>query len=293
MRVDVAHDARATLGEGPVWDERSGRLHWVDISAGIVHRFAVIDGSDLPLEIGQPVGALGLGDRGGLILAIRDGFGLVEADSSRIGRVIEIETDLRANRMNDGGCDPAGRFWAGTMAADHTPEAGSLYRVDGSGGSFEVARILEGLTIANGIDWSPDGRSLYYVDSSTQRIDIFDFDAGRGTIDDRRPFAAIPSSDGLPDGLTVDAEGGVWVALFGTGRVRRYDPTGRPSMELTLPVSLVTSMAFGGSDLADLYITTARHRLTPRERRRQTHAGSVFVCRPGPIGSPARRFQGI
>lgn len=293
MNVELAFDVRDMIGEGPVWDAASGRLCWVDIPAGVIHRCAPSDGSDCVLAVGQPVGALALGVHGGLVVALRDGFGLIPAGSDRLGTALEIERDIATNRMNDGRCDPAGRFWAGTMAVDHTPEAGSLYRLDEHGGSFRATRILGGLTISNGLDWSPDGQLLYYIDSATQRIDVFDFDVDGGEAHGRRTFVSIPEAEGLPDGMVVDAAGCVWVALFGAGVVRRYTPSGELDLEIGVPVSLVTSMAFGGADLGDLYITTARHRLTDEERRRETHAGGVFVCRPGPCGMAARRFQWI
>jgi sugar lactone lactonase YvrE len=293
MKAELVQDVRAELGEGPIWDDRSGRVHWVDIRAGRVHRFAPGDGSDPVLELGQPVGSLALGADGGLVVATRDGFGLVPAGSFCIETVIEVEKDIRANRMNDGRCDPAGRFWAGTMSDAREPGAGSLYLLEQTGGALSARRIFGGLTIANGIDWSPDGRRMYYIDSPTQRIDVFDFDVDTGAVGNRRVFAEIPHADGLPDGMVVDADGGVWVALFWKGRVRRYTPAGAISQEVEVPVTLVTSATFGGSDFGDLYITTARHRLTPEESVRQTHAGSLFCCRPGPAGKPAHRFRWV
>jgi sugar lactone lactonase YvrE len=232
---------------------------------------------------------------GGLVLALRDGFGLLPAGAEGAARVIEVEKALTANRMNDGRCDAAGRFWAGTMSAtmDHVVGAGSLYRLEKSGDDLKPVRVVGGLTVANGIDWSPDGRLMYYIDSPTQRVDVFDFDPDWGTVSERRPFVQIPSSDGLPDGMVVDAEGGVWVALFRAGRLRRYSPSGAIKQEVEVPVALVTSATFGGPDLGDLYITTARHRLKPEERSGQPHAGSLFRCRPGPVGRLSYRFRWI
>jgi sugar lactone lactonase YvrE len=295
MKAELVQDVRAEIGEGPVWDDQSRRLHWVDIRAGLVHRFSPEDSSDLVLDVGQPVGSLGLGVGGGLVLALRDGFGLMPAGANRATSLIEVEKAIVGNRMNDGRCDAAGRFWAGTMSAamEHVVGVGSLYRLEESAGSLAPIRVIAGLTVANGIDWSPDGHLMYYIDSPTQRVDVFDFDPESGTVTRRRVFVEIPKSDGLPDGMIVDAEGGVWVALFRSGRLRRYSPTGEIKQEIELPVTLVTSAAFGGSDLGDLYITTARHRLTPDERGRQTHAGSLFHCRPGPVGRPAHRFRWI
>jgi sugar lactone lactonase YvrE len=295
MKVELAQDARAILGEGPVWDERTGRLHWVDIRAGLVHRYAPADGSDLVLDVGQPVGSLGLGASGGLVLAIRDGFALVPHGSDLIDQVVDVEKELARNRMNDGGCDAAGRFWAGTMASlwEQESNAGALYVLEEVGASLVATQVIGDITVANGIDWSPDGRLMYYVDSSTQRVDVFDFEVDTGALRTRRVFAEIPSSEGLPDGLVVDSDGCVWVALFGAGRLRRYSPAGRIDLEVQLPVTLVTSAAFGGADLRDLYITTAKHKLTPEERDDQTYAGSLFGCRPGPTGKPANRFKWV
>jgi sugar lactone lactonase YvrE len=293
MNVELVHDARAEIGEGPIWDDRTRLLHWVDIPAGIVHRFSPEDGVHRPINVGQPIGAFALGQAGGLVLALRGGFGFLPAASERVETVLPVEPDRPGNRMNDGRCDPAGRFWAGTMSSERLPGAGSLYRLDWKSERLDITRMLEGLTIANGIDWSPNGRLMYYIDSPTQRVDVFDFDVESGAISNRRAFAAIPQSEGLPDGLVVDGEGGVWVALFWSGRVRRYTPNGEIKQEIELPVTLVTSASFGGPDLGDLYITTARHRLTPEERAQQVHAGGLYRCRPGPVGKQANRFPGI
>jgi sugar lactone lactonase YvrE len=295
VKAELVQDARAEIGEGPIWDDRSGRLHWVDIRAGLVHRFSPADDSDLVLSVEQPVGSLGLGAKGGLVLALRDGFGLMPSGADRLEKIIEVEKTLTGNRMNDGRCDAAGRFWAGTMSAalDHVVGAGSLYRLEELANSLSPVLVLGGLTVANGIDWSPDGRLMYYIDSPTQRVDVFDFDVDSGALTHRRPFVEIPKADGLPDGMVVDAEGGVWVALFGAGRVRRYSPSAEIKQEIEVPVTLVTSATFGGPNLSDLYITTARHRLAPDERERQTHAGSLFHCRPGPAGRLTHRFRWV
>jgi sugar lactone lactonase YvrE len=295
LSVELVQDARATLGECPVWDQRTARLHWVDIRAGLVHRFSPSDGSDLVIDVGQSVGSVGLGADGGLVVALRDGFGLIPTNSDRIDAIIEVEKPLIGNRMNDGRCDAAGRFWAGTIASawEQEPGAGALYRLEQVGESFGATQVLTDLTVANGIDWSPDERRMYFIDSPTQRIDVFDFDVDSGTIRNRRPFAEIPMGEGMPDGLVVDAEGCVWVALIGGGRLRRFSPLARFDLDIELPVTLVTSATFGGGDLTELYITTAKHRLTDDERGRQTHAGSVFGCRPGPSGKPPHYFSGV
>lgn len=293
MNVQLAQDSRAMIGEGPVWDEATQRLHWVDIPAGLVHRFSPDDGSDLVLEVGQPVGSLALGTLGGLVLATRVGFLLIPSSAHHPASVIEVEREIANNRMNDGRCDPRGRFWAGTMDWDHAPGAGSLYRLERTSEAFAVTAVLRDLTISNGLDWSPDGSLMYFIDSATQRVDVFDFDLDSAAIRNRRPFVQFSPRDGIPDGLIVDSEGCVWVALFGAGAVRRHRPSGIIAGQVRLPVSLVTSMAFGGADMADLYVTTARHRLDERARAREVHAGSLFVCRPGPGGRTSARFSWI
>jgi sugar lactone lactonase YvrE len=287
--VELVLDARAELGEGPVWDERSGRLVWVDIMRGRVHSFAPGDGSLGTVEVGQPVGAAVPRRGGGLVLALRDGFARVDDGSARLQWIAAVESDRRETRMNDGACDPAGRFWAGTMALDESPGAGSLYRLEGDG-HVEVA--LREVTISNGIDWSADGRLMYYVDTPTQRIDVFDFDPEDGTARGRRPFVSVPAASGAPDGLTLDAEGCVWLALWGGGALHRYTPAGVLDRVVPLPVTHPTSCAFGGPELADLYVTTASIALPPAERERQPQAGGLFRVRPGVAGRPAHLFAG-
>ena len=192
-----------------------------------------------------------------------------------------VEQDRPENRMNDGSCDRAGRFYAGTMADDERPAAGTLYRLDPD---LSVTTIHTGVGISNGIGWSPDERLMYYVDSHTHQVDVFDYDPATGAMDGRRRFAAVGGGDVVPDGLTVDAEGGVWVAVWGGGAVLHHDPGGRVRETIELPAEHVTSCAFAGPGLDRLYITTAAG---PGE-----HAGSMFVCQPGVTGQPGCPFRG-
>jgi sugar lactone lactonase YvrE len=191
--------------------------------------------------------------------------------------------------MNDGKCDAAGRFWAGTMALDERGGAGALYRLDPDG---HVETMIDGVTISNGLDWSDDGRLMYFIDTPTQSVDVFDFDLASGRIANRRSFARIDPVDGAPDGLTLDAEGFVWVALWGGSRVRRYAPDGALDSIVRVPATYVTSCAFGGADLGDLYITTARIKLSEADRASQPLAGGLFRARPGVRGRPPHRFSG-
>ena len=286
---DLALDVRAELGEGPVWDVPRQRLWFVDIMRGHVHQFDPTTRGDRVFEIGQPVSAVVPTSAGGLMMAVKDGFARLDVETGEVTSVARIEGARSENRMNDGACDGRGRFWAGTLAMDHAQEQAALYRLDPDG---TVTTQLTGVTNSNGIDWSPDNRLMYYVDTGTRRIDVCEFDLDRGAFANRRPLVTIADSDGKPDGLIVDADGGVWIALWGGGAVRRYGPDGRLDREIALPVPDVTKCAFGGADLADLYITTARGALSEAEGVTYPQAGGLFHCRPGLIGKRPNAFIG-
>lgn len=286
--VEVAVEAKALLGEGPQWDDRGRRLLWVDIDAHEIHSYDPEQGTDVVLtDLGQPVGSVGLREQGGFIAGVRDGVVLLRADGA-IARHLPIEADRPVNRMNDGACDPQGGYLTGTMATDGSREQGALYRV---ASDLTVSTITTGVTISNGIDWSADQSLLYYADTGTGRVDVYDVDAGGG-LHDRRPFVTIDPGVGEPDGLTVDAEGGVWVALWQGAAVHRYDPAGQLDKVVELPVSLVTACAFGGVDRRTLYITTARAALAPDRAGAEPLAGALFAVEPGVTGRSPWRFAG-
>ncbi len=287
--AELVIDAHAILGEGPLWDASSGTLVWVDIEAPAVHRYSPSTGETSTLPLERPVGAVAIRERGGLVLAVQGGFWLLEPDLSTLHQFAPVEANVAENRMNDGRCDTVGRFWAGTMGVDARPHAGSLYRLEPDG---RVERVLSGVTISNGIDWSPDGRTMYYVDTPTKRVDAFDFDPTTGTISGRRVFVDLADAAGSPDGLTVDSEGFVWVAMWGGWVVRRYSPDGRLDAAPALPVAQVTSCAFGGPRLDDLYVTSASIGLSAEDLREQPHAGGVFRLRPGVRGRRPNEFRG-
>jgi sugar lactone lactonase YvrE len=209
------------------------------------------------------------------------------ADGGARTTIAAVETDRGDNRFNDAKCDPTGRLWAGTMSMRREPASAALYRLEPGGAPVPA---LNGLVIANGLDWSADGQQMYFIDSPTHRIDVLDVDLATGALANRRPFVEIDAADGLPDGLTVDAEDGIWVALFGGGAVRRYLPDGRLEAVVELPVTNCTCPVFGGEDLDELFITTARHRLTDEQLREQPLAGAVFRARPGVRGRRATPF---
>ena len=280
----LAH--RCMLGEGPVWDARERRLIFVDILDGLVHSVDPTTAELETLAVGEPVGAAVPRERGGLVLATRSGFALVDPRDRRITPLREIdEGPIPGNRMNDGKCDARGRFWAGTQSDESERRAGGLYRLEADG---SATRVLGGIGISNGLDWSEDGRTFYFIDTPTRAIDAFDFDPEPGALSRRRRVVEIPAEHGLPDGMTIDAEGGLWVAMFGGSAVHRYAPDGSLDRVVSLPVSLVTSCAFGGPDLDELYVTSAAHRLSAPEPL----AGSLFRLSPGTHGRPAWCFAG-
>jgi sugar lactone lactonase YvrE len=270
----------ATLGEGPVWDDQHQALYWLDIPENRVYRMDA-DGSLTSWDVGQSVGAVVPRASGGLVVAAGDGFMALDLASGELAMLAAVEQDRPENRMNDGACDRAGRFYAGTMADDERPGAGTLYRLDPD---LSVTTLFTGVGISNGIGWSPDERLMYYIDSHAHQVDVFDYDPATGAIDGRRRFAAVGQGGVMPDGLTVDAEGGVWVAVWGGGVVLHHDPSGRAREALKLPAEHVTSCVFGGPELDRLYITTAAG---PGE-----HAGAMFVWEPGVTGQPTYPFRG-
>jgi len=277
------------LCEGPCWDLGAGRLIWVDIMAGRVHSADPLTGDRRSWDLGMPVGCVAPCTSGGWIAAVELGFARYDENWSMLDTVVPAPGQAAGTRFNDGRCDTAGRFWAGTLAYDSTPGAASLYRLDVSG---EVTLVLDDVTISNGLGWSPQSDTMYYVDTGRGTVDRMRFDAGTGTPSDRTTLVSVPPAEGAPDGLAVDSEGFLWVALWDGGCVRRYSPDGELERTVRLPVSRVTSMAFGGRDLADLFITTACDGLGPRRLADEPLAGSVFRYRPGVTGLPTNPFKG-
>ena len=286
LEAEVAVPAQCQLGEGPVWDPDRGLLWWVDILAGHVHSINPSTGARTQFDAGDAVGAVGLTRTGGLVLALADGFALAGADGQDLTRVPGFSIDRTALRFNDGKPDPWGNFIAGTMAWDESGNPpGSLYRLSPDG---TVTELFGDVGLSNGLDWTDDRRLFYYSDTTIGRVDVFDCAPDTGALSGRRPFVDAAQ----PDGLTLDAEGCLWLAVWDSGEVRRYTPDGRLDTVVRLPAWKVTSAAFGGPDLATLYITCAWEGLTPAERAEQPHAGDIFACTPGVSGHLPNLFAG-
>ncbi|GAA4994440.1 SMP-30/gluconolactonase/LRE family protein [Yinghuangia aomiensis] len=280
FELEEAVRASVELGEGPTWDSGARRLLWVDILGSRIHSFDPVSGHSEATATGQHVGAAKPRAGGGTVVNLRDGIGLYDA-AGEFTWLHHAPTPGR--RGNDAAVAPDGALWAGTMRYDETAGGGTLTRVAADGSAVVV---VPDATVSNGIGWSPDGSRMYYIDTPTRRIDVFDYSDGQAK--NRRPWVRIEEGAGWPDGLTVDAAGSVWVALWDGAAVRRYTPDGALDRTLALPVERPTACAFGGTQLTDLYITTARTGLTA------PHAlsGSLLVVPDAGQGLPQPAFAG-
>jgi len=291
--VKVLSAASGLLSEGPRWHAERGELLWVDILGRKLHRGTLTADGGLgrieTISLEQHVGAVAPAIGGGYVVAAGQGFLFVD-DFGAVHELAQPEAGRDEVRMNDGACDPQGRFWAGTMAYDESPGAGVLYRLELDG---SCTTVLTGLTISNGIGWSPDGRTMYLNDSGPRCLDAFAFEGLAGAIADRRTLVRIEDPDEAPDGLTVDQEGGIWVALWNGGAVQRYAPDGTLVEVVELPVARPTSCVFGGPDHATLFVTSARADLDEEALALQPDAGRLFAIEGlGVRGLPTFPYRG-
>ena len=284
----VVLKSSAQLGEGSIWDSREKCLWWVDITAGRVLRFDPVSGENLTCEVGQMVGTVVTRENGGLLLGVEKGIATLDFESGRLDLVSQPEADKPTNRFNDGKCDPAGRFWAGTLSLTGETKAGSLYVYDASG---RVRRMVDNVTTSNGITWSHDRSTMYYIDTRTREVWAYDYDLETGDIVNRRTIIEVSPDLGSPDGMTIDGEGMLWVAHWGGWAVNRWDPgTGLRLDSVKVSAECVTSCAFGGDDLKTLYITTAGG--GEGGKPDQPDAGHLFAWDSPIPGVEACRFAG-
>ena len=287
LTAELVLDAHATLGEGPVWDADAGVLWWVDIEGRRIHRFEPATRQDTSIETASMVGALALRKGGGLLAALQDGVYRVDVETGAATLFAPLGEPPEV-RSNESKCDPAGRFLVGTMAFDYSP-VGSLYSIEPDG---SLRRLLDRLSIANGMAWSADGGTFYYIDSPLRRVDAFDYDLATGSIANRRLWLKFEDPVAKPDGMTIDAEGGLWIAFWDAAEIRRYGPDGSLDVVVRVPATQVTSAVFGGPDLRDLYITSATTGLSEAALAEQPRAGGLFHVRIPVPGLLPDRFAG-
>ncbi|MSU49664.1 MAG: SMP-30/gluconolactonase/LRE family protein [Opitutus sp.] len=289
--AEIALRIEATLGEGALWDVATQRLLWVDITQKRVCRFDPVSGANEVFQLDAMVGTVVATTRGDMLVALQQGVARLDP---KTGRVSDLRCpaghDAKRIRFNDGKCDPRGRLWVGSMALDFAQGAGALYCFDPDG---TVSERVRQVTVSNGIVWSHDQRKMYYIDSPTRAVDVFDYDVETGAIANRRHAWELPEGWGFPDGMTIDAEGKLWIALWGGSAVVRWDPeSGRVLEKIAVPAPHVTSCAFGGPDLKSLYITSAREGRSAEQLAQEPLAGSIFVARPGVCGVEAFVYCG-
>ena len=282
MQAEQLTAAIAHHAEGAMWDARSGRVLWVDMLAGRVLSTDPLEGTTIAMMVESPVAAMvrPTGERD-FIVARRTDVCILRADGSLRPFASVVESPDVA--INEGGCDTAGRLLVGSVADDGRPGAGHLWQVSGNG---QVRVLLDGISCSNGLAFSEDGTSMFYVDTGTERVDCYAYDVATGELGPRRALASIPELglQGVPDGICMDAEGGVWVALWGGRSVVRVDAAGRLDAVVEIPTLNVTSCAFGGADLRTLFVTTSAYDNPGPE------AGALFACAPGVTGRPVNTF---
>jgi sugar lactone lactonase YvrE len=292
---ELVLNARSDLGEGPAWEPHSGRLYWVDIHAGHLHIFNPADGSDQSVDIGEYLGCVAPRRSGGLVLGLRSGFATINSplpseEHLELRTLINPEPHLPGNRFNDGKCDPAGRFLAGSMDDAEVKASGSLYSLSPDG---SVKTLLGGTRIANGLAWSPDYNTFYFIDTPTRTVMAYDYNLATGSIASPRPVISVAPALGWPDGMTSDSDGMLWVALWGGAKLTRWNPaSGQLLEEISFPALNVSSCVFGGPGMTDLYVTTARKEMNAQQMSKYPLSGGLFRIHTNIQGLPTFAFGG-
>lgn len=287
-KLELLMDAH--LGEGPVWDETQQKLWWVDILSGKLHKYNPSSAKNSSVDMGEHIGAAVLRKNGGIVLALTTGFYFFNEKTGEKTAVTDPESHLPENRFNDGKCDSAGRFWAGTLNYNLEKGAGSLYCLNPG---LTVEKKLDGITISNGLAWNSRGDQFFFIDTPTGDISSFQYDKESGDLTNRSVITHIDEKDGYPDGMTIDTEDKLWVALYGGGKVIRINPeNGEADFEVKLPVPKPTSCTFGGKGLNELYITTCRENMSRQDLKKYPQSGSLFRAKLPFRGLPVNRFSG-
>ena len=276
------------LGEAPLWHSIHQILYWVDIEARILHGYEPHTQQHREWPVPQRVGTVAFASNGKLILGLQNEIAEFDPGTGDLKTLAPLEADLTENRCNDGKCDPAGRFWVGTLHVETRPRQGSLYCMDSR---LQITKVLDGLTIANGMAWSPAGDTMYFIDSADRKVRCYDFDPRSTSLRKERIVLSFDDEKEAPDGMCADKEGMLWIGFYGGYRVGRYDPTnGKHLADIKIPAPNVTSCCFGGQDLKTLYITTARQGLTSGQLKESPLSGSLFSCNTQTTGMESDFF---
>ncbi len=289
--VELVIDSKSELGEGAIWNYRTGELMWVNIKGKILNFYNPVSGLNKEMLTGQMVGTVVPAESGQVLVALQNGIYSLDPETGTKKLLADPEADKPDNRFNDGKCDPAGRLWAGTMSLVGAKQAGALYRFDPD---TSVHKMVDGVGTSNGIVWSADKTKMYYIDTPTRQVMGYDYDNETGAISHPKVAVEIPEGAGYPDGMTIDEEDHLWVALWGGSAVACFNPeNGELIRKIEVPAKNVTSCAFGGNDLGTLYITTARESTSDEDLQKFPHAGGVFKIRPGVKGVKAFFFNDL
>ncbi|MCD6355244.1 MAG: SMP-30/gluconolactonase/LRE family protein [Prolixibacteraceae bacterium] len=287
--VELVLDSKSNLGEGSIWNYKTGELIWINITGKILNFYRPATGSNKEMFTGQMIGTVVPTETGDVLVALQHGIYRFDPKTGTKKLIVDPEENLPDNRFNDGKCDPAGRFWAGTMSTVGKQNNGTLYRLDADS---TIHKMIENVSISNGIVWSADKTKMYYIDTPTQKVMAYDYDNETGNISNPKVAVNVSKELGAPDGMTIDAEGNLWVALWGGSAVGCWNPkTGKLLKKIDVPAKNVTSCAFGGADLATLFITTARQGTSDEELNKFPNAGGVFKIKPGVKGVEAFFFH--
>ena len=291
LEATLIYQNYAALGEGSLWDEKEQFLYWVDILRNQVYAYNPRNHTNMGYDIQENVGTLVFREQGGLMLALQSGFASLDLATGVVKKLTDPEAHRPNNRFNDGKCDPQGRFWAGTMSYAAEKGAGSVYCLDSD---FTVTKKIEPVTISNGLVWNQAQSTFYYIDTATFSVDAYDYAPESAGISNKRSLKQFSGEEGAPDGMAIDAENHLWVALYGGGKVVRLHPqSGETVYEVQVPgAKQVTSCALGGKDWNELYITTAAQTLTAADWKEQPNGGGLFRAKVPFQGIPSTRFKG-
>ncbi len=282
MQAELLLDAKATLGEGPAWDAKTQTLYWLDILQKRIYA-----GTRILAQLDDLIGCLAPRKNGNLILGTRLGFANLNPDSGQLTVLAALDSELPTNRLNDGKCDPAGRFIAGSMDMGEENPSGALYSFDGK----QATRLLSGITISNGLAWSVDHKTFYYIDTPTREVKAYDYDLATGQIANPRTVIHVPESLGWPDGMTSDTDGNLWISIWGGAQVTQWNPsTGKLLEQIQLPALHTSSCVFGGKDMNELYVTSARKGMSEADLKKYPLSGGLFKVITKVEGMPTFEF---